>query len=119
CDGHRFPSDAGGHVPDEQLEFWSRAWAGSAVSFGGRHYRFGDVWIEPQPFRPGGPPLWFGGSTMHQRVIERVVRYGSGFNPLGRPDDAGLARLSPALISAGRSPAEIPLLGPTPRPFAR
>ena len=107
------PFERRGDILDEQLEVWSRAWSGSPVSFGGRHYRFGDVWVEPQPFRPGGPPLWFGGSTVHQRVIERVVRYGSGFNPLGRPEDAGLARLAQALISAGRSPAEIEYVGGT------
>jgi len=112
------PFERRGDVLDEQLEVWSRAWAGSPVSFGGRHYRFGDVWVEPQPFRPGGPPLWFGGSTVHQRVIDRVVRYGSGFNPLGRPDDAGLARLAQALISAGRSPAEIEYVGGTRGFFA-
>jgi probable F420-dependent oxidoreductase len=107
------PFERRGDILDEQLEVWSRAWAGSPVSFSGRYYRFGDVWLEPQPFRPGGPPLWFGGSTLHQRVIDRVVRYGSGFNPLGRPDDGGLARLAQALISAGRSPAEIEYVGGT------
>jgi alkanesulfonate monooxygenase SsuD/methylene tetrahydromethanopterin reductase-like flavin-dependent oxidoreductase (luciferase family) len=33
----------------------------------------------------GGPPLWFGGSAMHSRLLRRLVRYGQGFNPLGRP----------------------------------
>ncbi len=107
-----------GAILDEQLEVWSRAWTGSPVSFDGQHYRFRDVWVEPQPFRPGGPPLWFGGSTVHGRLVERVVRYGSGFNPLGRPDDSGLARLAGALISAGRSPAEIEYVGGTRGSFA-
>src|SRR5262249_60777970 len=97
---------------------WLLACSGSPVVSEGRPSRCGHVGIEPQPFRPGGPPLWFGGSTMHQRVIERVVRYGSGFNPLGRPDDAGLARLSQALISAGRSPAEIEFVGGARGAFA-
>lgn len=112
------PFECRGDMLDEQLEVWSRAWSGSPVSFSGRHYQFSDVWVEPQPFRPGGPPLWFGGSTVHQRVIDRVVRYGSGFNPLGRPDDEGLARLARALISAGRSPAEIEYVGGTRGVFA-
>ena len=115
-----------GDILDEQLRIWSLAWAGSPVSFDGTHYRFADVWVEPQPLGaspggrppgtprgagPGGPPLWFGGSTVHQRVVQRIVRYGSGFNPLGQPDDAGMARLERALISAGRSPAEIEYVG--------
>jgi probable F420-dependent oxidoreductase len=107
-----------GDILDEQLEVFSRAWAGSPVSFTGSHYSFGEVWVEPQPFRPGGPALWFGGSTVHRRLVDRIVRYGSGFNPLGRPDDAGLARLAAALISAGRSPAEIENVGGTRGLFA-
>jgi len=105
------PFDRRGRVLDEQLEIWSRAWSGSPVSYEGRYYRFGDVWVEPQPFRPGGPELWFGGSSVHARLVERIVRYGSGFNPLGQPDAAGLARLASALASAGRSPAEVEYVG--------
>src|SRR5262245_44137718 len=37
-----------GDILDEQLEIWSRAWAGSPLAFDGRHYRFGPVWLEPQ-----------------------------------------------------------------------
>jgi probable F420-dependent oxidoreductase len=102
-----------GSVLDEQLRIWSLAWAGSPVSFAGTHYRFGDVWVEPQPVTPGGPPLWFGGSTVHRRVVERLAAYGSGFNPLGQPDDAEMARLERALTAAGRNPADIEYVGGT------
>jgi len=112
------PFERRGDILDEQLEVWSRAWAGSPVSFEGAHYRCADVWVEPQPVTPNGPPLWFGGSSVHRRVIDRIVRYGSGFNPLGQPDDAGMASLERALISAGRSPAEIEYVGGTRGRFA-
>jgi len=82
------PFRSRGDLLDEQLEIWSRAWTGSPVSHEGAHYAFDDVWIVPQPATPGGPKLWFGGSSVHRRVVERIVRYGSGFNPLGQPDDA-------------------------------
>ena len=36
-------------------------------------------------YRPGGPVLWFGGSSVHDRLLRRLVRYGDGFNPLGSP----------------------------------
>jgi probable F420-dependent oxidoreductase len=107
-----------GDLLDEQLEIWSLAWARSPISYEGRHYRFGEVWLEPKPFRPDGPALWFGGSSVHKRLIERIVRYGSGFNPLGQPDDAGLARLADGLISAGRSQAEIEYVGGVRGTFA-
>jgi probable F420-dependent oxidoreductase len=100
-----------GDILDEQLEVWSRAWSGSPATFDGRHYRFGEIWLEPQPFRPGGPVLWFGGSSVHRRLIDRLVRYGSGFNPLGQPDDASLARLAAALTAAGRRPGELEYVG--------
>ena len=107
-----------GDILDEQLEIWSRAWAGSPVAFDGRHYCFGEVWLEPQPFRPGGPVLWFGGSSVHARLIARLVRYGRGFNPLGQPDDASLARIAGALIAAGRRPSDLEYVGGTRGTFA-
>jgi len=107
-----------GAILDEQLEIWARAWSGSPFSFTGRHYRFGEVWLEPQPLTPGGPPLWFGGSSVHPRLIRRLVRYGSGYNPLGQPDDAGLAALHAALTAAGRRPAELEYVGGTRGVFA-
>ncbi|HEY3735284.1 MAG TPA: TIGR03619 family F420-dependent LLM class oxidoreductase [Streptosporangiaceae bacterium] len=108
-----------GDILDEQLEIWSRAWSGSPFSYSGRHYRFGDVWLEPQPLRPSGPVLWFGGSSVHRRLIGRLVRYGSGFNPLGAPDDASLARLAGALAEAGRDPGEVEYVGGIRGTFAR
>jgi probable F420-dependent oxidoreductase len=113
------PFASRGDILDEQLAIWSRAWSGSPVTFDGTHFRFDDVWIEPQPSRACGPPLWFGGSSVHGRVVDRIARYGSGFNPLGQPDDAGMARLEEALISAGRSPAEIEYVGGTRGTFSR
>jgi hypothetical protein len=63
--------------------------------------------------------LWFGGSSVHRRLIDRLVRYGSGFNPLGQPDDAGLARLADALRAAGRSPGELEYVGGVRGTFSR
>ena len=106
-----------GAMLDEQLAIWSLAWRGSPATFEGRFYRFGDVWLEPQPLRPGGPELWFGGSSVHRRLVARLVRYGSGFNPLGAPSDQELARLADALAAAGRSPAQIEYVGGTRATF--
>jgi hypothetical protein len=48
----------------------------------------------------------------------RLVRYGSGFNPLGAPTDEGLARLAAAPIAAGRDPGELEHVGGTRGMFA-
>ena len=72
-----------GAMLDEQLEILERCWRPGPVSYHGRHYSFTDVWVEPHPFRPAGPALWFGGQRMHPALLRRLVRWGSGFNPLG------------------------------------
>lgn len=107
------PFDRRGELLDEHLEAWSALWTGSPASFHGRHYRFRDVHLEPKPARPEGPALWFGGETMHDRLVRRIVRYGSGFNPLGAPSDEDLRRLRTAMAEAGRDPAELEMVGGT------
>jgi probable F420-dependent oxidoreductase len=106
-----------GELLDEHLAAWERLWRASPASFAGRHYQFQDVWLEPKPYRPGGPALWFGGETLHPRLLRRLVRYGHGFNPLGRPDPADLERLRGALAAARRDPDELELVGGTRATF--
>jgi len=93
-----------GEILDEQLDVWRQVWTTSPVAFHGRHYDFEDVWVEPKATRPGGPVLWFGGSTVHDAVARRLAKYGSGFNPLGRPSDQELRALDDALARRGAEP---------------
>ena len=89
------------------------ALAGYAGLVPGEHYSFRDVYFEPKAFRPGGPALWLGGSSLHQRMLGRIASYGDGFNPLGQPPPADLQRLAAALRAAGRDPAGLELVGGT------
>ena len=98
---------------DEHLAAWRAAWGPSPASFEGRHFRFENVYCEPKPDRPGGVALHFGSSSMHERLIARIVGYGSGVNPLGRPAPGELERLAEAMRAAGRDPAELELVGGT------
>jgi probable F420-dependent oxidoreductase len=107
------PFERRGELLDEHLEAWTALWRGSPASFRGRHYRFDHVFLEPKPSRPGGPPLWFGGESAHDRLLRRIVRYGRGFNPLGAPTDRDLERLRAAMADAGRDPAELEMVGGT------
>ena len=91
-----------GALLDEHLAAWRAAWGPSPASFDGDHYRFDDVWVEPKPWRPDGVRLWFGSSTLHERLLRRIVRYGHGWNPLGSPSDEDVDRLRRALTDAGR-----------------
>ena len=105
------PFGARGDLLDEHLAAWEVLWRDTPAAFAGRHYRFADVWFEPKPYRPGGPALWFGGETLHRRLLHRIVAYGQGFNPLGRAAPADLQRLRTALAAAGRDPGELELVG--------
>ena len=98
---------------DEHLAAWHAAWGPSPASFLGRHYAFAGVHVEPKPFRPTGVALHFGSETMHERLIARIVRYGSGVNPLGRTSAADLDRLGAAMRAGGRDPADLELVGGT------
>ena len=102
-----------GALLDENLAAWRAAWGPSPASFAGEHYRFEDVWLEPKPFRDDGVRLWLGSSTLHDRLLRRLVEYGHGWNPLGRPTDEDVARLRTALAEAGRDPVDIELVGGT------
>jgi probable F420-dependent oxidoreductase len=112
------PFERRGELLDDHLEGWRAVWRHTPASFEGSFYRFHDVTLEPKPFRPDGPTLWFGGETMHERLLRRLVEYGSGFNPLGSPSDEDLERLRSAMVAAGRDPAELELVGGTRGRFA-
>jgi probable F420-dependent oxidoreductase len=107
------PFDQRGDLLDEHLAAWAVLWRDTPASYQGRHYSFRDVYFEPKAFRPGGPALWLGGATLNRRMLDRLVHYGSGFNPLGRPSPAELLRLQKALRAAGRDPAGLELVGGT------
>jgi probable F420-dependent oxidoreductase len=100
-----------GRLLDEQLEVLAACWAPGPVSHHGQYWSFEKIWVEPQPYRRGGPPLWFGGERMHPRLLRRLVRWGSGFNPLGAPSAADLRALREGLVAAGRDPAELEMVG--------
>jgi probable F420-dependent oxidoreductase len=107
-----------GDLLDEHLAAWRVLWRDTPASFRGEHYSFRDVYFEPKAFRPDGPQLWLGGASLHRRMLERVVAYAGGFNPLGRPAPAELAALDAALRAAGRDPRGLELVGGTRAVFA-
>ena len=107
------PFERRGELLDDHLAAWRAVWRDTPASFEGRHYRFSEVFLEPKPFRIEGPALWFGGETMHDRLLRRIVEFGSGFNPLGRASDEHLERLRSGLVAAGRDPAELEMVGGT------
>ena len=106
-----------GALLDEHLAAWDVLWRESPASFQGRHYRFTDVYLEPKPFRAGGPTLWFGGSSLHERLVRRIVAYGQGFAPMVLPKPDELPRLAAAMHEAGRDMRELEMVGGIPGRF--
>jgi probable F420-dependent oxidoreductase len=100
-----------GRILDEQLEVWRAVWGPSPVSHHGNFFDFTDVYFEPKAFRPDGPRLWFGGQTMHGALVDRLIRYGHGFHPVGAPTVDDLATLREGMAHAGRDMATLDLVG--------
>lgn len=90
-----------GRLLDETLEMCRRLWTEPAVQL-----PTGPVHQMPKPVQPGGVPIWVSGRSTNSRVVERVVRFGSGWIPWG--DDAadptpGIQRIRRAMAEAGRN----------------
>jgi probable F420-dependent oxidoreductase len=105
------PFERRGELLDEHLAAWRGLWCESPASFDGRHYRFSDVYLEPKPFRPEGPRLWFGESAVGPWIVRRLVQYGHGFHPFGQPTQEELRPLVDAMAAAGRDFAELEVVG--------
>ena len=105
------PFDERGDLLDEHLAAWAEVYARTPASFDGVHYRFRDVYLEPKAHRPSGPRLWFGGQRLHPALLRRLIRYGHGFNPLGRPQAEELQALRTAMAAANRDPDELEMVG--------
>ena len=107
------PFGSRGRILDEQLEIWRRVWSHSPASFAGEFFSFDKVYLEPKPTRPEGPRMWFGGEQLHPKLLDRLLTYGSGFHPLGRPREEDVALLQAGLAAQGRSLTDLELVGGT------
>ena len=102
-----------GRILDEQLDVLDLLWRESPVSHRGEFFSFDEVYFEPKAYRPDGPRMWFGGQSLHDPLLRRLVRRGHGFHPLGEPSAADLDRLHAALAAAGRGAEPFELVGGT------
>jgi alkanesulfonate monooxygenase SsuD/methylene tetrahydromethanopterin reductase-like flavin-dependent oxidoreductase (luciferase family) len=120
-----------GAILDEQLAVMWSAWTAPAGSpsrwplddatpgDGGAdpatlRFAHGDVWVEPRRLAGGvgcAPAMWFGGQHLHGAILDRLVRYGSGFHPFGTPTADELHTLRAGLADAGRSFDDFELVG--------
>jgi probable F420-dependent oxidoreductase len=105
------PFERRGELLDEHLAAWSELWRATPASFEGSHYSFHDVYLEPKPFHPDGPRLWFGGRSVGPWIVRRLVAYGHGFHPFGQPTQDEMQPLVEGMHAAGRHMSELEVVG--------
>jgi alkanesulfonate monooxygenase SsuD/methylene tetrahydromethanopterin reductase-like flavin-dependent oxidoreductase (luciferase family) len=66
-----------GERMDEAIEILRGAFSGEPFSHQGKHWSFPELRVTPLPVRPGGPPIWVGGTA--RRALDRAARAGDGF----------------------------------------
>jgi probable F420-dependent oxidoreductase len=97
-----------GGLLDETLEACRRLWGDPVIRLATADGRtVGPLHAMPKPAQPGGVPIWVSG-TLNKGVLNRIVRFGSGWIPwgrFGRDPLAGVPQVREALSAAGRDPA--------------
>src|SRR5499433_1335768 len=91
----------------EMLEICRALWSRDHVSFSGKHFTLHDVTVEPKPHRPGGPPIWIGGSG--PTALREAARFDAWF-PTGPSVEffaEHFPRVQAAARAAGRSPDDV------------
>jgi probable F420-dependent oxidoreductase len=96
-----------GRLLDHTLAVCEVLWRDSPARFDGDGLQFERIHSMPKPVQPGGLPVWVSG-TINQRVLQRIVRFGSGWIPWGNDSNdplPGIPKIYDALSAAGRDPS--------------
>ena len=88
----------------ETLEICRALWRQDGVSFSGKHFTLENVTMEPKPHRPGGPPIWIGGSG--PTALREAARFDAWF-PTG-PSVDFFAEHFPGVQAAARAAGRAP-----------
>ena len=88
----------------ETLEICRALWDRDGVSYQGKHFTFEGATVEPKPHRPGGPPIWIGGSG--PTAFREAARFDAWF-PTG-PSVEFFAEHFPRIQAAARASGRPP-----------
>jgi probable F420-dependent oxidoreductase len=88
----------------EILEICRALWSRDHVTFAGKHFTLDDATVEPKPHRPGGPPIWIGGSG--PTALREAARFDAWF-PTG-PSVEFFAEHFPGIQAAARAAGRPP-----------
>ena len=110
-----------GSLLNDTLTILAALWTEPVAAVETPSAAFASIHAMPKPFRPGGVPVWVSG-TLNDAVVDRIVRFGSGWIPWGedaKDPATGVARLRRAFDEAGRDmsgfevPGVLPLVRTT------
>ncbi|MGW5106156.1 LLM class flavin-dependent oxidoreductase [Nocardia sp. NPDC004123] len=96
---HAFGADmkTRGRALEETVQILRRAWEGERFGFQGRVHRIDSAIVRPEPFTPGGPPVWLGGTG--PRSLARAGRLGDGYFGVCTPFEGAVSTFSEVLDS--------------------
>jgi alkanesulfonate monooxygenase SsuD/methylene tetrahydromethanopterin reductase-like flavin-dependent oxidoreductase (luciferase family) len=88
----------------ETLAICQALWRGDGVGFSGQHFTLEGASVEPKTHRPGGPPIWIGGSG--PTALREAARFDAWF-PTG-PSVDFFAQHWPGVQAAARAAGRPP-----------
>jgi alkanesulfonate monooxygenase SsuD/methylene tetrahydromethanopterin reductase-like flavin-dependent oxidoreductase (luciferase family) len=106
--GFDVPMRERGSRLEGHLAVLRQAWSDGLVTGDARHFRYEGLNVTPKPARPGGPPIWLGGSA--ETAVRRVGRLADGYFGSSVAPDALAQRMAWAreeAIRAGNDPDAI------------
>ncbi len=103
----------------ERIEAMKEIWANDEATYHGEFVNFDAIWCWPKPVQKPHPPIIVGGNGA--RTLQRVVRYGDEWMPLGRAGASFTDRikeLNDLAGGAGRDPIPVSIFAVPPDPAA-
>jgi probable F420-dependent oxidoreductase len=96
----------------ERIEAMKEIWTAEEATYKGEFVNFDAIWSWPKPVQKPHPPILVGGNG--ERTLQRVVRYGDEWMPLGRGPGSFADRikeLQELAAKAGRQPIPVSIFG--------
>ena len=100
----------------ERVEAMRAIWSTDEAEYHGEFVDFEAIWSWPKPVQQPGPPVLVGGSG--PRTLDRVLRYGDGWMPIGTRAEGlhgKIGELQQRAKEIGRDPIPVSVFGARPR----
>ena len=99
----------------ERIEAMQQIWTEEAAEYHGEFVDFDPIWQWPKPVQKPHPPVIIGGNGAN--TLQRVVRYGDGWMPIGRGADlkSRIEELNRLASEAGRARIPVTIFGAPPK----